>query len=207
MQKRRIFRLSEGESRRIRFISDRVEARQLAEGKTSTVLTVTRTGTFYDPRYSNFDITKEMLLSMIRNFDARVYGQDIVLDVAHMPHNGAAGFFKRLFLDGNKLRGEVELTEYGIDAITKKGFVYVSAEFNENFVDNEQRKAHGPTLIGAGLTPRPVIKHLDRVQLSEEALDGAPMTLVSDRIPRLLNEETTMNKFLEKLLASLKAMK
>lgn len=207
MQKRRIFRLSEGESRRIRFISDRVEARQLAEGKTSTVLTVTRTGTFYDPRYSNFDITKEMLLSMVRNFDARVYGQDIVLDVAHMPHNGAAGFFKRLFLDGNKLRGEVELTEYGIDAITKKGFVYVSAEFNENFVDNEQRKAHGPTLIGAGLTPRPVIKHLDRVQLSEEALDGAPMTLVSDRIPRLLNEETTMNKFLEKLLASLKAMK
>lgn len=207
MQKSRIFRLSEPDSRKIRFLSDRVEARLLADDKTSTVVTITRTGTFYDPRYGNFEITKDMLLSMVRNFEARVYGQDIVLDVSHMPHYGAAGFFQRLFLDGNKLRGEVELTEYGIDAITKKGFIYLSAEFDENYVDNEDRKSHGPTLLGAGLTPRPVIKHLDRVQLSEEALDGAPMTLVSDRISRLLNEETTMNKFLKALLASLKSMK
>ncbi|WP_292363028.1 hypothetical protein [Methylophaga sp. UBA1464] len=207
MQKPRIFRLSDNEPRKIRFISDRVDARFLAEDKTSTVVTVTRTGNFFDPRYGNFDITKEMLLSMVSNFAAGVFGQDIVLDVGHMPHLGAAGFFKRLFLDGNKLRGEVELTEYGIEAIRKKGHVYVSAEFDENFIDNEHRKAHGPTLLGAGLTPRPVIKHLDRVQLSEEALDGAPMTLVSDRISRLLNEDLNMNKILKALLASLAALK
>jgi hypothetical protein len=207
MQRARVFQLSEPESRAIRFISDRVDARQLAEGRKTTVVTITRTGTFYDPRYGSFEITRDMLMSMVRNFEANVYGQDIVLDVAHRPHQGAAGFFRRLFLDGNKLRGEVELTDYGVEAITKKGFVYVSAEFNENFTDNEQRKEHGPTLLGAGLTPRPVIKHLDKVQLSEDALDGAPMTLVSDRISRLLNEDKDMKKFKQALMAALGGMK
>lgn len=208
MRRANIIKLSEDDRHSIRFLSDRVDARLLSErdGKTTAVITVTRTGKFFDPRYDSFVIDKSMLLSMVKNFEGNVYGQDIVLDVSHMPHNGAAGFFKRLFLDGNKLRGEVEFTEYGVDAVTKKGFVYVSAEFDENFVDNEKREAHGPTLLGAGLTPRPVIKHLDRVQLSEEALDGAPMTLVSDRIARLLNEETEMNKFKKLLLAALAGM-
>jgi len=209
MRRANIIRLSEDERRSIRFLSDRVDARLLSErdGKTTAVITVTRTGKFFDPRYDSFVIDKSMLLSMVKNFEGNVYGQDIVLDVSHMPHNGAAGFFKRLFLDGNKLRGEVEFTEYGVDAVTKKGFVYVSAEFDENFVDNEKREAHGPTLLGAGLTPRPVIKHLDRVQLSEEALDGAPMTLVSDRIARLLNEEMDMKKYKQALMAALGSLK
>jgi len=204
----KIFKLSEPGRKAIRFLSDRVDARLLSEneGKTTAVITITRTGKFFDPRYGDFVIDRAMLLSMVKNFESNVYGQDIVLDVSHMPHNGAAGFFRRLVLDGNKLRGEVEFTEYGVDAVSKKGFVYVSAEFDENFVDNEKREAHGPTLLGAGLTPRPVIKHLDRVQLSEEALDGAPMTLVSDRIARLLNEETEMNKFKKLLLAALAGM-
>ncbi len=203
MTQQRHFTLSENDSKAIRFLSDRVDARLLGEDKTSTVVTITRTGTFFDPRYGQFDITREMLLSMVKNFDAGVFGQDIVLDVSHKPSDGAAGFFRRLFLDGNKLRGEVELTPYGIDAIKKRGFIYLSAEFSDNFQDNEKREQHGPTLLGAALTPRPVIKHLDRVQLSEDALDGAPMTLISERLTKLLNEDLNVDKFKKLLLAAL----
>ncbi len=174
-----------------RFISDRVDARLLASGK-NPVVTITRTGKFYDPRYGEFEITRRMLQSMVENFDKGVYGQRIVLDVSHRPSDGAAGFFTRLFLDGNKLRGEVELTEYGLEAIKKRGFIYLSAEFSENFVDNEQREEHGPTLLGAALTPRPVIKRLDPIQLSEAALDDKP-TYVSRRIQTLLSEDLNMN--------------
>ena len=203
--KARIFRLSEGdgEGRTYRFLSDRVDARQLAEGRRTVALTVTRTGQFYDPRYGHFEITRGMLQSMVKNFEAGVYGQEIALDVAHRPQEGAAGYFRQLFLEGNKLRAKVELTEYGIEAIQKRGMKYVSAEFSENYIPNESpRDPKGPTLLGAGLTPRPVIKRLDPIQLSEDALEGAPPTFVSDRITRILHEETeTMWEKLKKRLA------
>lgn len=190
-----------------RLICDRVDARALSEGKTIT-LTVTRTGKFYDPRYGDFEITKDMLLSMVKNFDANVYGQKIMLDVAHKPENGAAAIFKRLFVErGHKLRAEVQLTEHGIDAVKNKGFIYVSAEFHDNFTDNEQRESHGPTLLGAGLTTRPVIKHLDPVQLSE-SISGDTPTYFSEKVIRLLSEDISkMKQLLEALKNKLIALK
>jgi hypothetical protein len=199
MGNQHIFKLSGDQNEGVtRFLSVKVDTKKLSEKKT-VVLTVTRTGKFYDPRYGEFAITNDMLLSMVNNFESGVYGQDIVLDVAHNHSNGAAGFFRRLFLDRGRLRAEVELTEYGIDAIKNKGFVYVSAEFHNNFKDNEERKEHGPTLLGAGLTARPVIKHLDRVQLSEAQLDGEPMTLISEHLIKQLSEDIQMDKFLKLL--------
>lgn len=193
MGRMQVYRLSDGPREGVkRFLGDRVDARQLAEDRKTAVVTITRTGRFFDPRYGEFEISRDMLLSMVRNFEANVYGQKIALDVAHRPQEGAAGFFKRLFLDGNKLRGEVEFTAYGLEAVQKRGCIYLSAEFADNYRDNEQRKEHGPTLLGAALTPRPVIKRLDPVQLSEETLDGVP-TYLSDRIKTLLSEDLTMN--------------
>lgn len=209
MSTARIFRLSaHGHQGARRLMVDRVDALALAEGKTTKVVTVVRTGRFRDPRYGEFDITREMLLSMIRNFESDVYGQKIMLDLSHRPQDGAAGMFKRLFLDGNKLRGEVEFTEYGIDAVKKKGFIYLSADFHEDFEDNETGRKYGPTLLGAALTVRPVIKRLDPVQLSEAALDGVPI-YVSDRIIKLLSEDfaMTLQELIEKLRKKLSAAK
>jgi hypothetical protein len=172
----------------IRFLGDRVEARELAEGQRKTV-TVTRAGTFYDPRYGEFEISRKMLGQMVENFDNGVLGIEVALDVSHKPQDGAAGFIRRLFLDGNKLRAEVEFTEYGLDAVKKRGMKYLSAEFHENYRDNETGRAYGPTLLGAALTPRPVIKRLDPIQLSEDA-DTEHPTLVSDRVKRFLSEES-----------------
>lgn len=173
----------------IRFLGDRVDARELAEGQRKTV-TVTRAGTFFDPRYGEFEISRKMLAQMVENFDNNVYGQDVALDVSHQPQNGAAGWIHRLFLDRNKLRAEVDFTEYGLEAVRKKGMKYLSAEFHENYRDNESGQAYGPTLLGAALTPRPVIKRLDPIQLAEDA-DTEHPTLVSDRVKRFLSEEST----------------
>jgi len=199
MQPTRIFKLESITPDGVRrFCADVVN---LTEGKRVTTLTVTRTGKFYDPRYGEFEITRTMLDSMVSNFKNDAYGQKIVLDVAHNASNGAAGFFRKLFVTEGKLRGEVELTEYGVEAIKKKGFIYVSAEFHDNFVDNEAREEHGPTLLGAGLTPRPVIKHLDPIQLSEDALGPVP-TYLSERIKNIIHEDMNMN--LKELMAMLR---
>lgn len=206
----RIFRLDAATPEGVRrFLSDRISPRQFSEGRRTTVVTITRTGKFYDPRYGDFEITKDMLLSMVKNFEADVYGQHIVLDLSHRPAEGSAGFFKRLFLEdnGNKLRGEVELTEYGVDAVIKRGFIYVSAEFSENYIDNEQRQPHGPTLLGAALTPRPVIKRQDPVQLSEGGPEGVPV-YINPKIVRLLSEEIAkMKELLEALRKKLAELK
>ena len=180
----------------IRFVSEQKLA--LAEGKRTSIVTVTRTGTFTDPRYGEFEISKDMLLAMVSNFKNNAYGQDIFIDVAHKPDDGAAGKIINLSVKGNRLCAAVEWTEYGIKAVKDRGFQYLSAEFHQNFKDNEAGLEHGPTLLGAGLTVRPVIKHLDPVRLSE----GQPHpVLIHPELLKKLAEEATMN--LQALLLSL----
>lgn len=176
----------------VRFLSTRVE---LAEGAKTTWVTLTRTGTFTDPRYGQFEITPAMLLQMVSNFDARVVGQDIFLDVAHKPSDGSAAKVLKLAVEGGRLRALVEWTAFGLDAVRKRGFAYLSAEYHENWRDNEQGNPHGCVLLAAGLTTRPVIKNLDPVQLSESDADGEAKTAIHPNLIKSL-EFDTMNKHL-----------
>lgn len=121
-----------------------------------SVVTITRTGRFYDPRYGEFELTQSMFDSMIKNFNDEVYGQDIFIDIAHKPEDGAGAVVKRLFTDRGRLRAEVEWFELGMSKVTKEGFKYLSAEIHPNYVSNEagtngQYSEFGPTLLGAGL--------------------------------------------------------
>ena len=173
----------------------------LQDGKTSSWVTLTRTGRFRDPRYGEFEITKAMLLSMVENFDKHTYGQDIFIDVAHRPSDGAAGKVAKLSIEGDRLRALVEWTPYGIEAVRGKGYIYLSAEYHENFQDNETGQKHGPVLLGAGLTVRPVIKRLDPIQLSESDGGGVP-TLLHPELQLTLTEEIrAMWKELQKQLS------
>lgn len=172
----------------------------LEDGATTSRVTVTRTGSFSDPRYGKFDITKPMLLSMVQNFDARVFGQDVFIDVAHNPSGGAAGKILKLSVEGDRLRALVEWTPFGLASIREKGYRYLSAEYHENWKDNEAGKQHGPTLLGAGLVIRPCIKRLDPIQLSEG--DGTVPTFIHPTLLSELTQEIKM-KFAE-LLKQLK---
>lgn len=182
-----------------RFVAELPKNLSLDGEVPQTWVTVTKIGHFYDPRYGEFDITREMLLAMIDNFNKRTYGQDIFLDVAHAPSHGAAAKFLKLSLEGNKLRALLEWTPFGIEAVKERGFKYLSADYTENFQDNEQRAQHGPLLFGAGLTIRPVIKGLDPVQLSEPD-DTPPTFLHPDLQTHLLQEIEAMHKKLAEQL-------
>jgi len=207
MKKQRILKLSTGsDGEAIRFLS-RCKI-DLAEGKTTSTVTVTRTGTFSDPRYGRFEISRDMLLSMVKNFKSGAYGQDIFIDVAHKPEHGAAGKVIGLSVEGNRLRAEVEWTPYGVEAIKDKGYQYLSAEYSENFTDNEAGQQHGPVLLGAALTVRPVIKHLDPVRLSEASETEHPLLLHPELITQLSQELTMKYKsYLTRLEASLGAFR
>lgn len=207
MKKRaRIYSLADGDPQTMRFVCG-LDGIKLGEGAKRTTVTITRTGVFTDPRYGRFEISREMLLAMVRNFDARTYGQEIFIDVNHEPGKGAAAKVTALSVDGQRLRAEVEFTPYGIEAVQTRGFRYLSAEFVDDYIDNEQGRSHGPVLLGAGLTVRPVIKRLDPVTLSESK-PNVPVFLHPELVRQLSEslEHYTMN-WLEKLRAKLRARK
>jgi hypothetical protein len=187
----------------VRFLSGLTVA--LAEGQRTSVVTLTRTGSFTDPRYGRFEISREMLLQMVENFRRNTYGQDIFLDVAHQPSNGAAAKVLELSVEGNRLRARVEWTDYGLEAVRTKGYRYLSAEFVENYTDNEAGGSHGALLLGAGLTIRPVIKRLDPIQLTE----SDHPTLLHPELTKTLTDEAlnSMKDHLKKLRAHLEGLK
>jgi len=176
----------------VRLLSDNIRQTSLVDAENTIDVTITRAGTFYDPRYDKFTLSLEMFESIIENFNNNVYGQKIALDVAHQPNKGgAAGYFKKLFLDGSKLRGKVELTPYGVDAIKNKDHIYLSAEIHPDFQDNETQQKHGAVLLGAGLVVRPCIKRLDPVKLVDDSDDSR--ILLSEKLRHQLNtEDNTM---------------
>lgn len=173
----------------------------LAEGQRRSVETITRVASWRDQLYGQVDITPDKLGSMVRNFDARVYGQDIPINLAHNDAQGAAGFIRSLSFENGRLRGEIEWTPLGVQAVTQDGFRYFSAEYHENWKDPETEQAHGPTLLGAALTVRPRVKRLDPINPENLLLaEGNPA--VAPQMARFLSEEiTTMWKELLKRLA------
>lgn len=195
---------------RVRFLSQSVT---LADNATQTWVTLTRTGNFSDPRYGEFAITPDMLAQMVSNFDKRVLGQDVFIDVSHKPSDGAAGKILKLSVEGGRLRALVEWTPFGVDAIKQRGFCYLSAEYHEAWKPNDKQQpdtGFGCVLLGAGLTVRPVIKNLESVQLSyaDDLDDHAGADVRTAISPSLFKEltEFSMNKFLKLLAAAIAAM-
>lgn len=196
--------LDAGQTRAVRFLASSVS---VDAGTKTSVVTLTRVGRFYDPRYGNFEITPKMLSDMIGNFESGTFGQDIMIDRAHDANQGAAGTINRLFLDGTKLRAEVAWTVYGLELIQDKGYRYMSAEYHENFTENEEPYTeHGPTLLGAALCVRPCIKNLDRVELSADDKFEGP-NLIAHQLAAEINQEQIMEKLLKALREALEAKK
>jgi len=131
---------------------------------------VLRTGKFTHPEYGDFEITPEILLSMKKNFEGKSRGVDLAIDFGHQSDKEAAAWIKNLELsdDGQSLWLEVDWTPKGQQSLSHKEYRYLSADFTFDYKNNETNISCGPTLFGAGLTNRPVIKDMAPiVQLQE----------------------------------------
>ena len=162
---------------------------------------ILRVGTFFHEGKA-IEIKKSHLTKMIKNFDDEVRGIDLMLDYSHESEKEAAAWFQELYLseDGKELWAKVDWTEDGADAVRKKKYRYISADFNFAYVDNEKLKDHGPTLLGAGLTNRPVVKKMNPTILSEHNNPGEPKMNYEEKF----KEAEEKNK---KLMADMEAMK
>lgn len=138
------------------------------DAKPSTRIEIIRCGQFHHAEYGKFLVTPEMLLSFKTNFENNVRGVDLAVDYRHASEDVAAGWFKKVEIEGESLFAEIDWTPNGEKVLADKEFRYVSADFQMDFKDNETLKSYGPTLMGAGLTNRPVVKRMEPIiELSE----------------------------------------
>lgn len=187
---------------------------QLSEGiiigpnEISDDIQILRVGKFFHEGQL-IEVTKAHLKSMVVNFGKKVRGIDIMLDFSHESHKEAAAWFETLYLseDKKELWSKVDWTEEGANAVRGKKYKYISADFNFAYKDNETLKDYGPTLLGAGLTNRPVIKNMEPTILSED--NEKPKNKDDDKENKMnfeeeFKKEKLKNEKLEKDLAELK---
>ena len=192
----------------IRLLSAKLAHNKNTKPGDRTVINLARVVEFRDHFYGKVKLDNKLFGKMIDNFEANTYGQEIYIDVSHNPGEGAAATIKKLFLDGTKFRAEVEWTEYGIDAVKKRGFRYLSIDFTEDYTDPEDKDETklGAVLFGAALTTRPRVKHLEPVKLSNDQVDD-PDSIDCGITPQfknlLLSEIKIMKKYLKWLKAKL----
>lgn len=173
-----------------------------------------KTGTFKDPRYGKFSITRKMFSEMIDNFKKGTRGQEISIDYIHKADDVAAAWIKELYekpyKDGYGLFAKVKPTGSGKKSLSEEEFKYLSADFDPNYIDNEKGEKHGCVLEGAALTNRPVIKGMQPVQLSEELtgedanMDGVkPYEEIEIELNEMKNKYSPLIKLMEENKMSL----
>lgn len=143
-------------------------------GQYPSEVQVLKTGVFTDPRYGKFEITLKMLSEMVDNFKKGVRGVKPAIDFKHDSEAEAAAWMKDVYTKPGAKPGVTELwvkpdwTAMGCKSLSDRTYGYLSADFSQNYQDNEEGKFHGAVLLGAALTNRPVIKNMQPViQLSE----------------------------------------
>lgn len=169
---------------------------------------VLRTGKFTHPEYGDFEITPEILLSMKKNFEGKSRGVDLAIDFGHQSDKEAAAWIKNLELsdDGQSLWLEVDWTPKGQQSLSHKEYRYLSADFTFDYKNNETNKSCGPTLFGAGLTNRPVIKDMAPiVQLQETVTEKPVATSEGDKMDPKDQKIQELEKMVQELKAKLES--
>lgn len=150
-------------------------------------------GKFVSNRYGKFEITKDDLRSMYRNFrDVTPKAPtELPVDYDHLsmepakPGDGvAAGWFKNLQLrsDDSELWGEVEWTDTAADKIEKREYRYVSPSFVKDHTHKDGRKI-GTTLLAAAVTNHPFLEGMKALTLYSFSALG-DLALSERMIPR-----------------------
>jgi phage I-like protein/cation transport regulator ChaB len=143
----------------------------LTENKDNKLVEIMRTGKWKHPNYGNLEITNNTIDNIIMNFNDRIRGVDISIDLEHgeSSYKGeAAGWIKKLEKKDGRLLADIDWTKLGEEKLKDKIYQYFSPEFKFVYQDAETGKKYNNVLFGGSLTNRPFIKNMSPVMLSED---------------------------------------
>ena len=175
---------------------------KLDDGDRLTGIQLAKIGEYEHAQYGDFEITASLLSEIITNFQNDVYGQRIFVDVAHKPENGAAAEIKNLYIDGDWLLADIDITPYGRDAIVNKSYIYLSIDYSENWKNNATKQNMGAVLFGAGLTIRPFIKGQNGIGITLAEPDGTNQMNYAEELKKELTKLKASKQLSDSLIAN-----
>jgi len=125
-------------------------------------------GTFYDPRYGEVKITKEIIRQMAENFKNNIPHYPPPVNIAHNDELGGYGIVKDLEARNDGLYALLELTEEGKKLLEEQKFRFVSSEFTSEYQDKKSGKKVGSVFLGLALTNRPAHPGVQEIQLGDD---------------------------------------
>lgn len=140
----------------------------MSESTAENWIQIMKAGDFDHPGLGKLKITPADLHQFKENFDKKVRGVDLAVDVAHEPDKGAVAWFKELKVDGDKLLAKVAWTEEGAELIKSGKYRYFSPEFVFQYKDAESGKQFKDVLLGGAITNRPFLKNMEPIEFSED---------------------------------------
>jgi hypothetical protein len=129
-------------------------------------------GEWDHPLYGKVSITPEIADTYKKNFDDRVYGQDIPLSFEHFgldaaKGNKAAGWVKDVRVGDDGVYWTVAFTEEAAKEVEDGAWRYFSPEMYDEWLDPATSKKHDNVIVGGALTNRPFFKGMVPLNFSE----------------------------------------
>lgn len=151
------------------------------EGKPPKEFELFVAGTYFHPWYGELKFTEKMFDDFVISFEARIEAkgrnkEDNVLPINEGHNKGGKAFG---WIGGLERREdalwatEVEWTELGIEALQKKFYKYVSAEWWFEYEDLKTGQKSSNVLTGAGLTNIPYMQILTPLTFSMESAQNS----------------------------------
>lgn len=142
-------------------------------------------GKFYDKRYGVVDITPEMLKEMENNF-GKYPNYEVPVKLGHGDGAQSPGKVVGVKAKPDGLEITMDVDAETAEAIEKKRYRYMSAEYSKKYMDKKTVAPVGAVLVGAALVNQPANPYM------------APLVLVDDIEPELRAELEGSNAEMEK---------
>lgn len=167
----------------------------------SPVVQILRVGKFDHPIYGEFEITKQTLAEMKKNFDAKIRGVDVAFDYFHKSDEEASGWPTELYLseDGNELWAKVEWTNKAQQKLHEREIRYFSPDFAFKWQDPETGVTYNNVLFGGGLTNRPFVKDMAAIVAAEQKEEIMKLEELAAKVLKLEEDGGSLKDDHEKL--------
>lgn len=148
-------------------------------------------GRFYDKRYGEVWINDKKLNEMARNF-GKYPSYEVPVKLGHGDGAPSPGKVIAIQAKPEGLEITMQVDADTAQAINKKYYRYMSAEFDENYMDKESGEYVGAVLLGAALVNQPASPYMDPLVLADDInLKGGTETMTMEEMQRQLSDIKT----------------
>ena len=128
-------------------------------------------GRFFDKRYGEIWVHDEMLQKMEANF-GKYPAYEVPVKIGHGDGALSPGEVIAISAKSEGLEITMMVDAETAEAINKKQYRYMSAEFDENYVDKETNEPVGAVLLGAALVNQPANPYMEPLVLADDIHPG-----------------------------------